>query len=329
MNHKRGRRASSTAKLAAEAVSVTAMILSAWCSQAERSLNTGWILQNNAVLEDAFALTKTLGREVTVYHWVERGLVSKEFAGSILPAVGFVNVRAPALIEAVERNLETRMERFWDLSVPVSGRAEDGGAMAPNGLYVATEPIISRSYGGRNWLLVELRLPAGTRFIDGRYRHGALGTHLVEALESRGCRNPLPVQGRDTVFAARNLLKADTHQVSCRRSLNEIAAATGSSALLYIFKREPVPACRAVFEWNAAFVLVDSAGVEVGSAQPFIPETAPQDDGLDARRSLLNRVFEHSGLGRLFPTIAVSKDEEMRRLLREQYFACNPDVREW
>lgn len=210
--------------------------------------DASWILTNPQLLVGAKALTKTVKRPLTVYHWTGRNNV----AG--LPR-GPLSSRDALSYEAIQQNMLDRMNRFWETSTPVSGRSYGGGAMAPNGLYFASNPVISRSYGGSNWVMYQAVMPQGMIFIDGRYRgNPAIGPNLTEALAERGCTNPTPEE--TPVFSARSLIKSDTHQVACRQALIDIAEATEAKAIFYIFKEEPLIIYNLVNKWNTAMVVI-------------------------------------------------------------------------
>jgi hypothetical protein len=287
-------------------------------SKTSAALDTTWI--NGDVLTEAMALTKATKRDLTVYSYVARANIDG------FGTAGAVDVTNPGLISNAMDNATDRMSRFWNVTDVVSGRSSEGGAMAPNGLYVATEPVISRTYGN---VIYRMVIPSGTRFIDGRYRPGPkVGAHLLAALQARGCTNPLPVTDANPVFAARNLVKSDTKQTACRQALMEIAEATGSKAVLYIFKSEPIPFCVKTYAWNSAFVLIEEDAIKANSFQPIVVGQSDEKDGLEQERQLLNGVFANANLAAPFPrsTVAVAADAE--KYMADHYMACNPQINE-
>ena len=287
-------------------------------SKEDIKLDTSWL--TGSVLEEAEALTKSLKRDITVYSWVDQ----KNIKGF---ETGRIDVRNSEFLNMTWDNSTDRMSRFWNTTDSVSGRSAEGGAMAPNGLYVATEPVISKPYGTVAYRMV---LPQGTKFIDGRYRQNPiLGKNLQKALLERGCSNPLRVDAKNPVFAARNLIKSDTKQIACRQALAEIAEAVHAKAVLYIFKAEPVPFCNRTYAWNSAFVLIDDSVVKEGSFQPLVSGQSNKEDGLEQERQLMNGVFANAKLGKIFPQSETASTSDAAEFMQDNYFACNAKIREW
>lgn len=301
------------------------LTLCTYHSLVHAQVDPSWVIKDPAVFAEAKAITKPLKRDVIVYSWAPR-----QYIGNGFPAKGGVDSISPAILQSVETNVHDRMSRFWDISVPVSGRSLDGGAMAPNGFYVATEPVISRNYGGANWAVYQMILPAGMTFIDGRYRTGTvLGPHLQKALAARGCTNPLRVDSKNPVFATRNLIKADTQQTACRQALMDIANAVNAKAVLYFFLEEPVPTCRKVYQWNAAFVLIRPEAYKPNTLRALVQDRVNQEDGLEPSRQLINAVFKDAGKAGPFSNSSTASEAETAKFMKDNYFACNPEIREW
>lgn len=304
---------------------ILALVLCIYQSSAQAQVDPSWVMKDPAVLAEAKAITKTMKRSVLVYSWVPR-----QHIGNGFPVKGSVDSISPSILQSVEKNVHDRMSRFWDISIPVSGRSLDGGAMAPNGFYVATEPVISRNYGGSNWAVYQMQLPAGMTFIDGRFRTAnVLGPNLQKALAARGCTNPLRVDSKNPVFATRNLIKADTSQKACRQALTDIANAVNAKAVLYFFLEEPVPTCRKVYQWNAAFVLIHPESIVPNTLKPMVQDPVSQEDGLEKSRQMINAVFKDTGKSAPFTNSSTASEAEAAKFMKDNYFACNPEVREW
>lgn len=291
--------------------------------QSQHEFDTSWILNNPAVLTEAQAITKTLTRDVIVYNYTDR----KYLAARGLSKSGAIDSHDPETKEMVLQNLKGRLSLFWDLTTKISGRAQDGGAMAPNGLYVATEPVISRRWGGSAPLLTQMILAKGTRYIDGQYRKPAMGASLIKALNERGCQNPLSNRGE--LFSARSLIKADSNDKACRQALSEMAAALNVSAVLYIFLPEPVPSCKQVNPWNSAFVVISEKAIKEGSLIPFTKEIPQHDDGLNDHRAVINETFTSSQLSPFFSGMEIDPTLDYENFIKSNYFKCNKTVKEW
>ena len=267
------------------------------------------------ILTDAMAMTRVLKRPILTYHWVPRHLV--QINGRQFPAAGPVANQDQGLRQLIAANMASRMARFWDLNLPISGRAETGGAMAPNGLYVAMEPVISQSYGGNDWLMYQVQFPEGTRYMDGRYDHPVVGSALGQALSARGC----------TVHTTRDLIKSDTTQVACRKALNDLVAATKSALIAYIFRAEPFKADCNGWGWSTAFVVTRPDAIS--QLNFLVRDLPPQDDGLIPLRQLLNGVFQRVGRPAVFTSLPTANEAETKNFITSNYFTCNREVLEW
>src|SRR4051812_30187516 len=83
--------------------------------------------------EDAGPLVKALSRPVEVFHWV-----SRERAG--LSVRGRVDPHGAKVLSYTRKQIDA----FWQTGVPQSGTLG-------NGLYVSTDPVATREYGGDDW----------------------------------------------------------------------------------------------------------------------------------------------------------------------------------
>lgn len=291
--------------------------------QSQQDLDTSWILNNPAVFNEAQAITKVLTRDVIVYNYTDR----KYLVEMGLSKSGVIDSHAADIKKIVLENLKGRISLFWDINIKISGRSLEGGAMAPNGLYVATEPVISRRWGGTTPLLTQMVLAKGTRYINGQYRKPAMGPNLIKALNERGCQNPL--MNRGEVFSTRSLIKADSNDKACRKALSEIAAALNVSAVLYLFLAEPVPSCKQVNSWNSAFVVISEKAIKERSIIPFTIEAPQHDDGLNDYRVMINESFTSSQLTPFFSSLESDTSLDYLSFVKENYFKCNPAIKEW
>lgn len=292
-------------------------------AQSNQDLDTSWILNDPAVLAEAQAMTRELKRDVIVYNYTDR----KNLADKGLSKSGAIDSLDSHTREIVLDNLKGRISLFWDLNIKISGRSQDGGAMAPNGLYVATQPVISRRWGGSSPLLTQMVLAKGTRYINGLYRKPAMGNHLIQALNIRGCQNPLASRGE--LFSTRSLIKADSSNLACRKALSEIVIAVNASAVLYMFLPEPIPNCKKVNPWNSAFVVISEKAIKESSITPFTKETPTYDDGLNNDRAMINESFRATASPVFFAGIDPVAEYDYNEFVKENYFKCNPAIKEW
>jgi hypothetical protein len=110
-----------------------------------------------------------LTREVSTYHWQPRRIVGVAETGLVDPA----DPRALGYFSGTAGS-------FW-------GNYTNNRMMG-NGIYVATDPIISQGYGGDadTWALLVANLPAGTRILDVRERL-IFSNELRARLQTSGC----------------------------------------------------------------------------------------------------------------------------------------------
>lgn len=290
------------------------LLLSISASQiafAQNNFDPSWV--QGQVLQEALAATKTLDKDYVVYHWVKREYVSAN--ESQLPRRGYFSPTDAGIQTFVKANMKSRMDLFWDLTTRITGRNADGRPMAPNGLYVAINPIISKQWGDT---LYQMTLSNGMRFIDGRsYRN--LGNTLQSALRAKGCSAVRMV----------DLIRADTGDTGCRKSLAEIALATQSMAVMYQFNREPLPNCD---QWSPALVMINLEGIKDGTIAPMSPPDVPQnDDGLNYARSMINAMFRlslqtgvlpHQPPFRASPALQNIDEAAARQYAATHYYGC-------
>ena len=287
--------------------------ISSMASASPTPLDTRWL--QGQVLADATAATKVLDKEYVVYHWVKREYVS---APNQLPRRGYFSPTDPNIQTFVQSNMQSRMDLFWDLSTRITGRNADGRPMAPNGLYVAINPVISKQWGDT---LYQMTLKNGMRYVDGRsYR--TFGGALQNALRSKGCQ----------YTTMRDLSKSDTNELACRQALAEIAQATGSAGVMYHFNREPLPNCE---QWSPAIVMISLDGIKEGTIAPMSPPDVPEtDDGLNYVRAVVNGMFRlsaqtgvlnHQSPFRSSPILPNLDEATIRQYAATHYIGCKTE----
>lgn len=279
-------------------------------AQQQPALDTSWL--QGKTLEEAYKGTSTLSKEITVYHWVFRKYLAQP--GGVIDKNSDINPKNPEVLNFVKANMLSRMKLFWDLNIPISGKDAKGNTMAPNGLYVANSPVISRIWGDT---LYQMNLAQGMRFVNGRSQY-AYSKEFVKTLESRGCYGKTHV---------RALTKSSTAEKECRKVLAEITLATQSSAVIYYFNTEPLPNCP---KWSPAFVIVRPEAIVSSSIIPLSLPGPQQDDGHNTLRSTINALFtlaQTAKLSKHAPPFTASSlrpvtEEVARNFVGDSFFEC-------
>lgn len=279
-------------------------------AQQQTQLDTSWL--QGKILDEAYKGTSTLSKEISVYHWMFRKYIAQP--GGVIDKNNDIHPKNVDALNIVKANMLSRMNLFWDLSLPISGKDAKGNAMAPNGLYVANSPVISRIWGDT---LYQMNLARGMRFVNGRSQY-AYSKEFKKALEARGC------YGKDHVRA---LTKSSTAEKECRKVLAEIALATQSSAVIYYFNTEPLPNCP---KWSPAFVIIRPEAIVPSSLIPLSLPGPQQDDGHNTLRATINAVFtlaQTTKLSKHAPPFTAGAVREVtedvaRNFIADSFFEC-------
>jgi hypothetical protein len=98
---------------------------------------------------------------------------------------------------------------FWDRFGADIGDNEFG-----YGLYFATDPVSTQSFGGTNWVMVQLEVPLGTKLLDAAV-HGSekLPNETLQVLSQLKCSG---------YFDVRSVLKASVNAPECAAALRRI-----------------------------------------------------------------------------------------------------------
>jgi hypothetical protein len=115
---------------------------------------------------------KKLNEPIFTYHYVTRELMG-------VATTGILNTDDPKL----STHVQDWSNYFFDLSQP-------GGTGMIRGLYLATDPVVSRDFGKDHWLLYRVVLKAGMTYLDMKTLEAASETipaDVQEQLKSKGC----------------------------------------------------------------------------------------------------------------------------------------------
>lgn len=201
---------------------------------------------------------RTLGRPVYTYHYAARARLG-------LPASGYVAPGDPIL----PAFLRGKVERYWDTSLPTR---EDAAA---SGLWAGIDPVAGRHFGGSGdgWVLAQIVLPAGLRFVDAR--EGEPGRpdpgfppEVRRSLAESGCGVAHPA---DLLMAAESPACRDV----AVRTLREL----GVGGILGSFPRTRFETCGDRPE--GVFVLLDPALVAPDRVRLLTRDPGPGDAAAD------------------------------------------------
>lgn len=120
------------------------------------------------LVQQAQVRVKTLSRPVMTYHWTHRSDVQ-------VPLRGAVADSDPRFPQYLDRRFKTYFRP--DPRNP---------SMLGTGLYLSSDPVATRSYGGRNWVLYGLEFKVGARYLDTMGDNG-LPANVVASLSAFGC----------------------------------------------------------------------------------------------------------------------------------------------
>ncbi len=249
------------------------------------------------------ALTE-LGRPIHVYHYAPRANVG-------LPARGYIRPDDPR----VRSYLKSKALFYWDVVLPT--RAD--GMMS--GLYVATDPVASRVFGGvgDEWALVRIVLREGFRYVDVRHAppSGSSSARAIAAAAQRaGCSSVHPSQ----LFLA-------PPSESCRRLAFDTLALLDVDAVLYGYRAAPLQGC--VERPEAAFLLLGDEVFDPTDTALFVVDGS--DDALTRERFQINQLFtraHEAGSARMPPwSIRRRKGqpvahENLEEWMRSAIFGC-------
>ncbi len=254
-------------------------------------------------LTDALRATvKSLSRPIHTYHYAIRHRLQ-------LP-VGYVAPDDPSH----HSYLLMKVGRYWDLGLPVNPYA------TASGLYVGTDPVIPRAFGGVGevWAMMEVVLPEGFRYVDVRRRDDRPAerqkfTPEVRArLAEAGCRVEYP----ETLVIA-------LESAPCREIAVRALRTLDVDGILYRFQRTRFRECGERPE--GGFIVLKPSSVALDT-RLFTSESAP-DGALGDRLRIreLFRLAREAGSRRDIPwpdlTGGPSRDETVA-WMRTHLFGC-------
>ena len=205
---------------------------------------------------------QTLTRPIYTFHYAMRTRMA-------LGDRGYV----PADTDRAWQYVTMKIARFWDLTLETHPNA------TVSGLYVATDPVIARSFGGVGdiWGMIQVVLDRGFRFVD--VRRGIDAGQASEKLPA-SVRAKLSAAGCDAPYA--DALVTFLESKACRAIAVQVLQELQVDGILYSFQRYAFDACPK--RPDGGFIVVNQSAVKPEHTQVFVPESGPDDASLDRLR---------------------------------------------
>lgn len=257
-----------------------------------------------ASIMDALApRIRTLTRPVYTYHYAMRRRIGVGDAGFVA-----------ATTDRAWQYVTMKIARYWDLSIPTHPNA------TVSGLYVATDPVIARAFGGVGdvWGMIQVELDAGFRFVD--VRRGVDAGHRGDTLPA-AVRGQLSSAGCDAPYA--DVLVTFLESSACREVAVAALDALHVDGILYSFQRYPFDECddRA----DGGFIIVSQAAVTPQKIRVFVPEFGPDTaaaDRLRIRALFLRARMQGSRRSPPWTELAGQSPPSMNAWMRTHLFGC-------
>jgi hypothetical protein len=155
-----------------------------------------------------------------------------------------------------------KIARYWDLSIPAQPSA------TASGLYVATDPVISRAFGGTGnvWAAIEMVLDTGFRFVDvrrwpdERANNQKFPPALFSLLQQTGCKVEFPAT-----------LLTTLESESCRSIAVRVARKLRVDGILQDFQVKTLEPCPD--RWQGGFIVLSSEHVPDDRIRVFVAES--------------------------------------------------------
>src|SRR5579872_184938 len=241
---------------------------------------------------------KLLSRELDVYHYAMRTRIG-------LPGHG----PPPGDFDPTPY-LQMKVPRYWDLSLEVHPFS------TASGLYVASDPVIARAFGGSGdvWAMIELVLKPGFRFVDVR---GAEGAAADEARLPAALRSPLAAAGCDVQFAQTLLVAQEVRE--CRALAVKVLRSLQVDGILYEFPSKNFEPCRE--RPPGGFIVVSPDGYVASRTRVFVTESESSE------RLRIQDLFAraHEAGSRLtppWPGLPSAPQAQMVPWIRQNIFGC-------
>jgi hypothetical protein len=254
------------------------------------------------VSESLRPLIRSLSRPVYTWHCLPRARLG-------LPAEGYVAPEDPVLLPF----LRGKVERFWDLSLPVRPSA------AASGLFSGIDPVSCRAFAGvgDGWVIAQVILPEGFRFLDVRSGEGGTPKLAAEV------RARLAAEGCDVASTAALIVMQESD--ACRRIAVRALRELDVDGILWSYPRTSFDTCGE--RPDGVFILLDPETIQSGRVRLFTKDSRPGDGGMDDRLRIrdLHARARQSGSMRDVPWPELEgtpPPDRMEDWMRQHLFGC-------
>lgn len=224
---------------------------------------------------EAEAYVKTLSRPIDIYTWEPRATFGSEPGEIVQPQ----DPRA-------YKFLMDYAAQFKDPKIKLEYEG-------PNGVYFATDPFASREWGsnqsqtfnGKEWSVVRVTLPQGTRFFDGRVGSGRKESRqvifksaMLKFLQGKGCGAVSPRELMD--------VKSREDKVACWRAYTEMSDKMNLHVFAKFFYAVGPVYCPTHNGFITDFIVTDTRPMAQNLMKDFavyVPEI-PVNDGANEER---------------------------------------------
>ena len=216
-------------------------------------------------MSEAEAYIKTLSRPIDIYTWE--------------PRASF-NSKPGEIVQAQDSRVEKLLR---DYALSFENPTEPLVFEGPNGVYFATGPFVSRewgskqkpTFGGKEWSMIRVTLPKGTRFMDGRMEL-KFTQGVQQFVGSRGC----------SATSMRELLnvKSRSDKKQCWTAYVEISKKLNVPVLAKFFLAVAPSYCKNHNSFITDFIVVDPKVMT--NYAVFVPEI-PNSDLVSEERTFI------------------------------------------
>lgn len=195
-----------------------------------------------AIIQELLPRVQTVSQSFVISHYTHRSDVK-------IPLTGLVDPVDPLFSQYVQRSIKSFQRGSKDDDV------------AGSGMYFAIDPVISRQYGGKNWVLIQGKVKPGARFLDLTQGEPFFSHELREQIQSFGCDS----------WAIQDVFQYDEIP-ACQALRLEISNAPELNVhgLYYQFASSELPGCGedgAFLVWRSA-LFSEAEAFTSGVAQP-------------------------------------------------------------
>lgn len=245
---------------------------------------------------------RSLSRPVYTWHCLPRARLG-------LPAEGYVAPGDPVLLHF----LRSKIERFWDLGLPVRPMA------AASGLYSGIDPVACRAFAGvgDGWVIAQVVLPKGFRFLDVRDGEGGTPKFPAEG------RARLASEGCDARSTAGLVVMQESG--ACRRIAVRALRELGVDGILWSYPRTAFETCGE--RPDGVFILLDPETIQPDRIRLFAKDSRPDDGAMEDRLRIrdLHGKARQGGSMRDVPWPELEgtpSPDRMEEWMRQHLFGC-------